>query len=184
MTGKVAKWMKWLEVIGHDCGNVLLSRDMFRDLHGMIEKNPKMQQPDYFHEYMEDTYVAHVLIMVRKHLKVSRESISLVALAKDICGNGLMLQNPKRTNDIQLGLDKFVDCARKLEGFADRVIAHRDKRAPAYTPTFNDVDGAIRAMDELCVECASALGIDTGGTCKPTVQYGWLMIFREMGIET
>lgn len=184
MSNKVAKWIRWLDVISHDCGNVLLSRDMFRDLHRMIEKNPKMQQADYFHEYMEDTYVAHVLMMVRKHLKVSKDSISLVSLANDMYNNRFVVPALKSTEDIREKLDRFEQSAHKLESFADRVIAHSDKRKPSYRPTFNDVDAAINAMDKLCVECSSALAVDNSGTCKPTVQYGWLMIFREMGIET
>ncbi|WP_185822552.1 AbiU2 domain-containing protein [Xanthomonas sp. GW] len=184
MSNKVVKWKRWLDVASHDCANVLLSRDMFRDLHRMIEKNPKMQQADYFHEYMEDTYVAHVLMMVRKHLKRSSDSISLAALASDLHANRAVAPDTNFTDEIRIKLDQFEQNAKKLESFADRVIAHSDKRKPSYTPTFDDVEKAIDAMDKLCVQCSSALAVDYNATCKPTVQYGWLMIFREMGIET
>lgn len=157
---------------------------MFLDLHKMIAKNPKMQQSDYFHEYMEDTYVAHVLMMVRKHLKVDPDSISLAALASDILENSHNAPDPSFMEDLNHKLTCFRDSAKKLESFADRVIAHRDKRKPSHTPTFSDVNDAIDAMDHLAIQCSSALQLNWHGTCKPTVQYGWLTIFRDMGIET
>jgi hypothetical protein len=180
---KIAKWKRWIDLICHDCGNVMLSRDMFLDLHGMIKKNPKMQQSDYFHEYMRDTYIAHAAMMLRKHAKIDKDSISLAGLARDIL-------NSKEKNGLSVGddfeaiTDHFTQCVKKVEAFADRVIAHRDRRAPSYTPTYNEVDEAIEAMDRLSIQCSLAIGADYGDTCKPTVQYGWLLIFREMGIET
>nr|HPM75379.1 hypothetical protein [Saccharofermentans sp.] len=184
MSNKIAKWEKWIDLICHDCGNVMLSRDMFIDLHKMIEKNPKMQQGDYFHDYMRDTYVAHVLMMIRKHLKTDSNSISLKALVRDILENSNQIEGFTSPTELQARLSNFENCAKKVEAFADRVIAHRDKREPSYTPTFNDVNDAIDAMDRLCILCATIIKGENMATCKPTVQYGWLNIFRDMGIET
>lgn len=183
MSDKAAKWKKWIALICHDCGNVMLSRDMFFDLQKMIEKNEKMHQADYFHDYIKDTYIAHVTMMLRKHAKTDKDSISLASLAKDILSNKDQVKEiiPQ---DFAAAIDIFTACAKKVEAFADRVIAHRDKRAPSYTPTYNDVDEAIVAMDRLSILCSLAVGGDYDGTCKPAVNDGWLLIFREMGIET
>lgn len=184
MSNKAAKWEKWADLVCQDCGNVLLSRKMFLDLHKMIEKNPKMQQSDYFHEYMNYTYVAHVDMMLRKHAKIGRENISLAGLARDILNNKDQVKGPFAVEAFEAAINHFTQCAKKVESFADRVIAHRDKRAPSYTPTYNEVHEAIDSMDRLAVQCSLAVGGDYSDTCKPTVQYGWLLIFREMGIET
>ena len=184
MSNKVAKWKKWISLICHDCGNVMLSRDMFLDLHKMIEKNEKMQQSDYFHEYMKDTYVAHAAMMLRKHAKTDKDSISLASLAKDILDNKDHVSGVTTPEGFEASIDHFTQCARKVEAFADRVIAHRDRRAPSYTPTYNEVNEAIDSMDRLSIKCSLAVGGDYSETCKPTVQHGWLLIFRDMGIET
>lgn len=181
---KIAKWKTWAELVCHDCGNVMLSRDMYLDLHKMIEKNPKMQQSDYFHEYMRDTYVAHVAMMLRKHAKVDKDSISLAGLARDIINNRGDIAGLSVDSDFDNLASRFAQCAKKVEAFADRTIAHRDRRAPSYTPTFDDLHEAIEAMDQLATRCSLAIGGNYSDTCKPTVQYGWLLIFREMGIET
>ena len=184
MSNKVAKWKKWIDLICHDCGNVMLSRDMFLDLHKMIEKNEKMHQSDYFHDYMKDTYVAHATMMIRKHAKTDKDSISLASLAKDILDNKDQVKEIIISKDFSATIDHFTKCAKKIEAFADRVIAHRDRRAPSHTPTYNEVNEAIDSMDRLSVLCSLAVGGDCSETCKPTVQDGWLLIFREMGIET
>lgn len=101
MSSTVAKWEEWIELICHDCGNVMLGRDMFLDLHTMIEKNPKMQQSDYFHDYMTDTYIAHVAMMLRKHANIDPGSISLVGLASDILNNKDQAKEPLAVGDFE-----------------------------------------------------------------------------------
>lgn len=183
MSNKVAKWKKWLQIVCHDCGNLMLSRDMFLDIQAMIAKNPSMQQSDYFHVYLKDTYLAHVLMMLRKHVKTDSKSISLVSLAQDIINNPREIASPQITAQIQTELDRFKLCADKFEQFADRVIAHNDKRPPVHTPTYNQVHEAIDAMDRLSIQCSLAAGSDYMETCKPAVNDGWLLIFRDSGIE-
>ncbi|HKJ63066.1 MAG TPA: hypothetical protein VKA94_13920 [Hyphomicrobiales bacterium] len=184
MDNKVAKWSKWAEAICEDCGNVMLSRDMFLDLHRMLQKHPEMQQADYFHEYMRDTYIAHVTMMLRKHAKKSSNGISLALLASDMQANHVQVSGVSLEPDFDSAIQRFETCAAKVEAFADRVVAHNDPRPPAHTPTYNEIDEAIEAMDVLSVKCSMAVGGNYCDTCKPTVQYGWLNIFRDMGIET
>lgn len=157
---------------------------MFLSLHKMIQKNPKMQVADYFHEYMTNTYIAHVTMMLRKHVKVKKDSISLVGLARDISSNKEQVKEIHVPDNLAPNIQDFIDCTKKIEGFADRVVAHQDRRPPRYIPTYNDINAAIRAMDILSVQCSSLVGGNYNETCKSTVQYGWLRIFRDMGIET
>ena len=184
MGSKAAKWSKWAEAVCQDCGNVMLSRDMFLDLHGMIQKHPEMQQADYFHEYMTDTYIAHVTMMLRKHAKKSSNSFSLASLASDMQTNHGQVKGMSLPTGFDSAAQHFETCAAKVEAFADRVVAHNDKRPPSHTPTYNEINEAIEAMDALCVKCSLAVGGNYSNTCKPAVQYGWLTIFRDMGIET
>lgn len=184
VSNKITKWRKWVDLICRDCGNIMLSKDMFLDLHAMIAKNPRMQCSDYFHEYMEDTYVAHVAMMLRKHIKMDRDSISLKSLATDILANQDKAKTLSSPQALATSLSDFVNCVQKVESFADRVVAHRDRRPPPHTPTFTEINEAIDAMDRLSVQCSLVVGGDYSDSCKPTVQYGWLRIFREMGIET
>lgn len=184
MTDDIAQWKKWVDVAFHDCANLMLSRDMFRDLHRMVEKNPKMQQPDYFYEYLADTYVAHTSMMLRKHIKVSKDSISLAKLAANMLQHKEGLQAPAEKNEFEAAVNRFRQSVAKVESFADRVVAHSDHRPPNHVPTHNEVNDAIDAMDSLVIQCWLAINGNYMQTCKPTVQYGWLQVFRAVGIET
>jgi uncharacterized protein YutD len=181
MSNKIAKWKKWVAEICTDCGYLMLNREMFNDLRAMIQKNPKMQQADYFHDYMKDTYVVYTTIMLRRHLKNDSNSISLSTLVSDILENKDQIIGFSLFSELQDRLNNFAHSTAKIESFADRQIAHLDKKPPSYTPTYNDIDDA---MDSLCILCEAILNDVGMETCKPTVQDGWLDIFREMGIET
>jgi len=183
MTSKIAKWEKWVELACSDCGNLMLCRDMFLDLHNMIAKNEQMQQNDYFHVYMRDTYVAHALMMLRKHKKTSPDSISLTSAVSDMLKNIDQLPEKSVAGGLQQAFTLFTDKAEKIEGFADRVIAHGDRRAPKYIPTYSEIDEAIDSMDQLAIQASLAVGARYSDTCRPTVQGGWLNVFRDMGIE-
>ena len=183
MSSKIEKWKEWVEVVCHNCGNLLLSQDMFLDIQNMIAKNPPMQQNDYFYEYLKDTYVAHVLMMLSKHIKRGDKSISLVNLAEDIINNPQELTQPHVAKQVQQKLNRFRESAEAFEQYADRTIAHNDKRPPVRIPTYKQIHNAIDAMDSLSIQCSLAVGGDYVDTCKPTVQYGWLQVFRKMGIK-
>lgn len=184
MNNKIAKWRKWVNLICHDCGSLMLSRDMYNDIRAMVQKNPSMRHADYFNAYIAHTYVAHTAMMLRKHIKTDANSISLALLAADLLKNKDLISWPSCINDFQSLFDTFKANAQKIENFADRVIAHRDRRQPTYIPTYSDIEYAIRSMDALCIQCSIICNGNYSVTCKPTVQCGWLRIFREMGIET
>lgn len=183
MSNKIEKWQKSVGLACLDCGNLMLSRDMFLDLHRMIAANKEMQQEDYFHEYMRDTYVAHAFMTLRRHIKIHKDSISLAGVVHDILENITQLPNGGDAGDLRAACADFRDKATKVEGFADRVIAHHDKRPPRHIPTYREIDDAIDSMDQLAVQASLAVGGSYSDTCKPTVQGGWLNIFRDMGIE-
>lgn len=183
MSNKVAKWRRWVKFACLDCGNLILSREMFLDLHRMIAANEKMQREDYFHVYMRDTYVAHAFMTLRRHKKIHSDSISLAGAVTDILTNIAMVPAASNADELCAALVDFCEKVKGVEGFADRVIAHHDRRPPRHVPTYREIDEAIDSMDQLAVQASLAVGGSYSDTCKPTVQGGWLTIFRDMGIE-
>ena len=196
---KIDKWRKWSKSICHDSGNMILSMEMFLAIQQMVNKNLPMQSEDYFYTYLNDTYLAHVVMMLRKHAKTrhigdvsislckpnkSRDnSISLAVLGQELLDHPDQIPTSFDSQQFQMKLDYFKACAKKVEGFADRVIAHSDKRPPDYVPTYTEVHEAIAAMDSLAVQCHMVLGDSQMVTCKPVIQGGWLSVFEDMGIQ-
>jgi hypothetical protein len=142
-----------------------------------------MQQEDFFHEYMWDTYVAHAFMSLRRHIKIHRNSISLSGLALDILENTAALADASNLGELRAAYADFGEKASKVEGFADRVVAHHDRSPPRHIPTYREIDEAIESMDRLAVQASLAVGGSYSDTCEPTVQGGWLNVFRDMGIE-
>lgn len=183
MSNKIAKWQKSVGLACEDCGNLMLSRKMFLDLHRMISVNEPMRQEDYFHEYMRDTYVAHAFMSLRRHIKIHKDSISLSGAVHDMLENAAALPNATNMDELRAAYAHFRNKASKVEGFADRVIAHHDRSPPRHIPTYREIDEAIDSMDRLAVEASLAVGGSYSDTCEPTVQGGWLNVFRDMGID-
>ena len=48
-----------------------------------------------------------------------------------------------------IDLDKLKKYASNLEDFADKRVAHYDKRVPQHIPTFTELDACIDCLEEL-----------------------------------
>lgn len=202
----IKKWLDWYEQIAGDSANMLLCRKMFFDLHELIQKNPKLQEPDFFHEYMRDTYIAHICSGIRRQFKDSADSISLARLLREISEHPSFLSRQRfrslfapgltdRADDIfdqfsgrgkqhidpsivSSDLTKLRTVSRRSESFIDRRVSHLDKRTPERYPTYDDIDDAVNLIDSLMVKYGLILRAESQETMMPTVQEGWLGIFR------
>lgn len=76
-------------------------------------------------------------------------------------------------------LHHLEDIAKKCEDFADKRIAHQDKRNPKNLPKFSEVDACIEALDKLYVKYHLIFHASSMDTLRPTYQYDWQEIFDE-----
>ena len=202
----IAKWLSWYETIVGDAENMLLCRKMFFDLHEIIQNNPELQKPDFFHEYMRDTYIAHICSGVRRQFKDNSDSISLARLLREISEHPKFLSREYFRSLYASGLadhadtdfDKFsgqgnphIDplivirdlqelkaAAVKSESFIDRRVSHFDKREPTMFPTYDDINHSVNLIDRLLVKYGFVLKLESRDTIMPAAQNGWLGIFR------
>ena len=63
--------------------------------------------------------------------------------------------------------------------FADKRIAHLDKRDPKVVPTFTELDDCIKLLDQMYVKYHFLFHAESIGTLMPTYQYEWKNIFCE-----
>jgi len=78
---------------------------------------------------------------------------------------------------VQDDVNKLVAAAATCEDFADKRIAHRDKRTPAALPKFKQADQAVDTMHDLCLKYRRILLADCLTTLLPTYQYDWQQVF-------
>lgn len=84
---KLSKWIKWLKVIEIEIYNLVLYKDVFWSVQHLIKENEKIQKPSVFYRYLGDTYVSHVLIGMRRQIKIDRDSISFHRLLDELNRN-------------------------------------------------------------------------------------------------
>ena len=76
-------------------------------------------------------------------------------------------------------LKRLKSAVEKHEEFADKRIAHRDKRKPAVVPKFGELDDCIKLLDKTYVKYHLLFYAESIDTLMPTYQYEWKSIFLE-----
>ncbi len=81
-------------------------------------------------------------------------------------------------------IDKLKKTATACEDFADKRIAHRDKKEPEDVPKFNELDDCIKLLDKTYVKYHLLFYAESIDTLMPTYQYEWKAIFLEPWLKT
>jgi hypothetical protein len=159
----------------------LLNRNIFWEVQKIIKLNKDIQKPSSFYRYLGNTYVAYSAIAIRRQIKIDNQSISLARLLSEIIEDPMSLSRTY-FNSLYVGsavetladedFDRFAGsskdhiCPRmvrsdlealklhskNIEDFADKRIAHHDKKEPKNLPTFSEVDDCINLLDQLYVK--------------------------------
>jgi len=208
MDAKLRKWLKWLKVIHDEVLDLVISKDIFWEVQNIIKTNRRIHQPSDFYSYLGNTYVSHAVMGVRRQLKVDNQSISFARLLEEIVDRPQTLSREyyvglykgSAVEDLAEGFfDKFSgtsqvhvcphmvcndlaqikEVARRCEDFADRRVAHRDKRGPRVLPRFDDLDTCIECLDKLYTKYHRMFHAQGNGSLMPKYQYDWKAVFRE-----
>lgn len=204
MNQRLKKWMGWMKVIEGEVGNLVASKFIFQTVQGMIRVNPRTHLQSSFYEYFSQSYAAHSIIGLRRQLKCEDNSISMVRLFNEMIESPEALSREQfacayqRTDWAAEDFNKFAaadaahidpcrvvedrdrlkEASRRCEDFADKRIAHRDKRVPKQPPTFNEIDCCISLLDALYVKYHLLFFAAGMETLLPKWQYDWTAIFR------
>src|SRR5687768_14439251 len=175
---KLAKWIRWLEIIKGEVQELVIAKDMFKQVQKMIEDNPLLHRPSLFYRHFSNTYVSHVVIGLRRQIKCDNQSISMARLFEEMIETPQVLTRAyfvelyedsaahdftdndfnqfadpgaQRLNAalVEADLARLRDASKDCETFADKRVAHRDKAELKTLPTYNDVHGCIDLLDSL-----------------------------------
>lgn len=207
MNTRLNKWIKWLKVIHDDIQSLLVTRNIFWEVQKIIKNNKDIQKPSAFYQYLGDTYVAYATIAIRRQVKSDKQSISFARLLAEISDDPVILSRSyyKKLyvgSVVEMFADRHFDefvgdnkdhisplmvrndlerlklKAKKIEDFADKRIAHHDKKQPRSLPTFSEVDDCINLLDQLYVKYHLVFHASSMTTLMPVYQYDWEKIFR------
>ena len=213
MDPRLKKWIDWLKVLHDEIQQLVLAKDTFWEVQEIIKANKKIQKPSSFYKYLGNTYVSHSVIGMRRQLKVDSQSISLARLLTEMAETPKVVSRkyykamyadsvvkdfadkdfnrfaaPRAAHiskDMVLAdLKTLRDAGRKLEEYADRRVAHRDKRDIKSPPRFKDGDAFIELLDRLYVKYHLLFHAASMDSLMPTYQYDWKEIFRDPWISS
>jgi len=177
MKQKFDKWEGWLQIIYDDMVHQAGSRTVFRETGEIIRANPDICKESAFLEFLEQWYVDSIVMGLRRQLKVHPDSVSLAGLLDDIATNGTLLSRQRfvalyptaeqrrahkafdkhagagaahvHAVSVRADIDKLKSRAQRCEEYADRLVAHRDKRGVPHPPTYRELNEAIDFMEGL-----------------------------------
>lgn len=207
MDKKLDKWLRWMDVIKSEVQDLVMAKRTFHEIQQLIKDNQELQLENSFYGYLSRTYVSHVVIGLRRQVKCDEQSISMARLFEELIEapqvlsrkyyvglyKGSVVENfaDQDFNKFATPGSPYIDptlvitnlarlreATKRCEDFADKRVAHRDKREPKELPTFNEVDECIALLDELYVHYFMLFHASHMNSLLPTRQYDWKAIFR------
>lgn len=179
MDQRFEKWKRWLvDDICGEIVELVTNKHIFWKIQDMIKRNPNIQKQNSFYRFIGQTYYDYGVIGVRRQIKFDTCSISFVRLLKEIIETPCVLSRKRFVNlylidmkdeankifdqwfsgrctdhidpnMVRQDLDELKKHGGKLEEFADRRVAHHDRRTPKTIPTYSELDTAIDCLKKL-----------------------------------
>jgi len=206
MDNRLKKWIGWLKVVHDDIQQLLVNRNIFWEVQNMIKANSELHRPSSFYSYLGATYIAYIAIGIRRQIKIDKQSISFARLLTELALKPSVLSRKYyvglykssvveqfadrdfdrfcgsdraciSTDMVNADLGELKRVASVVEDFADKRIAHHDKRQPKVLPRFDQVDSCLDALDKLYCKYHSVFYESSLSSLMPVYQYDWKMIF-------
>ena len=206
MKQKLEKWDRWLEAILKEVQNLVLYQFVYRDLQSMIDNNKDLQKPSLFYDFMFTSYAAWAVMAVRRIAKAQKDSISFIGLLEDMGENYQLLTRerfvslyrPEMKDCAERDFDRIsgvegspyispdmisVDIAeleavaQTIEAYADKYVAHHDRRKLHNLPTWNDLGHCIKVVEKLALKYQFLFRAISYETLLPTIIDDWKEVF-------
>lgn len=148
MRTKRAKWRRWHDSIGADLRRMAAWRAQREGLTPGLAESSRA--------FVDEIY-AHALAMgVRRQLKAGSRDVSLIRLLGDIASDPASLPAVRDGAEVRARLAGLRRDVRPAESFADRVVAHADRRGRG-GPPLAALHQALDRLLALHAECGQWL---------------------------
>ena len=178
MDHKLKKWINWLDVIKIEISELLIGRNIFWQILEIVESNQVPEGKLILGHYLCASYVSHVVMGIRRQIKISKQSISFALLLKEIIESpgllsreyfkGLFKNSPivNKADDhfdeysigvydhiapqiVESDLEHLKKYSNNIEILADQRLAHRDKRDFKSIPQISELEKCIETFEIL-----------------------------------
>jgi AbiU2 len=188
-----------------------LHRHVFREVAAITQARDL--PVSYFFDYLGETYATSQLIAVRRQADTSSRVCTLGRLLTEIAddperisrefyvglwdadgpGGGSAFDSTFAGEVgshidpalVRRDLGALSETAERVTGYVDEYVAHKDARAKAGVPAFEDLNAAIDSIGKLYDKYNNALtGGSSHGSLIPILDPGWKAVFRQPWIES
>ena len=112
----IENWERRLDLIDDDVvQSLLVRRYVFREVQEIVERNPRIQKPSIFFDWMASGYVASAVMAVRRHVDPDTDAVSLITLLREI----------RKRPDL-LSRERHVERYREEGGAEFEEVGHRE----------------------------------------------------------
>lgn len=205
-------WNEWLENISNDIFDLAINRDTWRELRKIVEANPDIQTPTFFHNWIETLYATTQAVGVRRQNDRSSDVISLRRLLESMKVNAHLLTRkrfidlyPRGMRDrhaedafdrycgtgkarldpavVDSLLNRLDQAATVVHNFVSKRMAHHVKGASTIA-TFADLDKALDSLEDVLKHVVMILRANGLQTAVPVHLEDWKAVFRKPWIPT
>jgi hypothetical protein len=114
------KWKAWVKTIGHDLGNLLISKDIHTEIRRLAAINENIRSPLLFHNWLVNNYVDSISIRVRRLADRDKKSISLYGLIRDILKNKEAITRQYFVSRYPMEMQNYGMADRDFDNFANK----------------------------------------------------------------
>ena len=170
---------KWMETIHDDIQDAHIQNDLFWQFQDVVRDNERLANSQSVFLYWVNMLFKDAIVMaVRRQIDRDDRSISLRRLLTKVQADPGIAGNRFTDGDIHADIEDLDRCAQLIRAFADRRIAHADRRGlGADHPTFRDVRNCLEQLCTLANKYAGSLCEPALSVLPPACARGWQEIF-------
>lgn len=146
------KWKLWVDKMGRDLGDLLISHDIFEEVRQIVASNKRIQSPPTYFYWIRLNYVDSLVVRLTRLNDHDRRTISLQNLIKEIVENPeaitrdyFVSRYDKWMQDAGIADHDFNDFSEPGEHFVSRSILEKD------LDSLDDITKRIKIFRDKCV---------------------------------
>ena len=204
------RWISWADKIEEDLRELVNNQQIFREFSDTVQTNWKhidANQGSLFCYFVRTCYAVQAAVGIRRHLKINKDSVSLLQLIYQISKCALQFtydfyisQYPidesyvnwqestfsQFSHDgrvvakdiIDADLKTIYELGTQIESYVDCQLAHLDRNNWDGQVTYDDLGKMIEQFNELTCKYLSLITAKGLLTLEPAIAYDWKSIFR------
>lgn len=145
------RWRAQYSSLRPDLMNAVLGRHVFRRMMQAAAENPALDHEDPTFEFVESWYYHAAALVIRRHVRPQGDSLCLLSLLEQVATRPEVLGLSAADADYLVA--KLKAHAMPIIEYADRAVAHLDKRGLPVPATVGQLDSALDAMTEVFSRC-------------------------------